>query len=309
MQEQARFDVSLQAVPDLVAKLRRIPASARRFSIGRQDAQRRYRIPEPLLVALLDAGLPSRRVDGEVHFDRHDVVNVCIHLGVGPMSRAARRSWPAALTAAHEAPIRYRLRYQADCPEPRHDGPCRFDVTLPGPTARQVVTTPAAGLRLDVDVPLQDGWPAVPDELAARLGTLDEFEFMRLPPSLQRDLTFIQDSGLVDCVGVSELVAQRAAGVGAVARRSFGVIAAPPYANLHYWAELLVDDRWVPVDPVLVGAMTCWGVLDAATWPPYRSIGPLVVRVADDQVLLATHNGGDVQVALPSRWISGRPAS
>jgi hypothetical protein len=279
--------------------------SARRFSIEWQEAHRKYRIPDSVLVALVDGGLPVRRVGDRISFDRHDLLNTSIHLGIGPLARAARRTWPGALATQPGESVTYRLGYQAGCPGPEHDEPCEFRLTLPGPTSRTVTATADTGLRWEIETPAAvAGQAVVPDALGARIGDLAELEFMRLPPTLQRNLGFIRHSGLADCIGASMIIVERAQAVGATARQAFGVIAAPPYANLHYWAELRVDDAWVPVDPVLVGAMTRWGALDASEWTPYRSIGSMLVRFADHPVRLAEHNGCEVPVALPSRRVT-----
>jgi hypothetical protein len=123
------------------------------------------------------------------------------------------------------------------------------------------------------------------------LGALD---FALLPDRARRDTTLIRRTGLADCTGLSLLVAEECRRRGIVARTGYGLLLAPPFANRHYWAEIQVDEHWVPVDPVLLATLGRWGVLDPAQWPAHRPLPGVVWRVADGFTPLSRHDGTEV---------------
>ncbi|GIJ21043.1 DUF4254 domain-containing protein [Micromonospora lutea] len=299
-------ELALQA-RDLVGKLRRIPVTSRRFVEDTQSAYERFRLRPGLLDLLAETGLPIERRDGQDWYDSHDLANIALHLNRGPLAVAARRFWPAALRQVDAAGSAcYEIEYQLRCPTPTHGPTCRYVLAVPGGRlVERVVHADGPGLRESIRTTVNGSWPALP---AAAVEVLDEtrdFDFVMLPSDLRHDVGFIQESKLADCAGVAKLLALRARAAGLGARRSFGLIVAPPFAVEHSWAEIRVDDLWVPVDPVLIRAMIAWGVLSGPEWHPNRSIGSILTRIAEKGVHLGTHEGQPTHVTMPSRLVAG----
>ena len=296
-------------VSALVAKLRRIPDSARRFVETPESARAQFLLRPAMLDLLTATGLPVRRIDGRPHYDRHDLTNCSLHLSVGAAARTARRFWPAALRRVADAGhARYEIQYQIRCPAPGHAAPCSFVLVLPGGRVLERTGTHGRGLQVAVQVAVEGRWPDLPSAVRTVLDeAVGEAEFMMLPTDVRYDTRFLQASRLGDCAGVTRLLVRQGRAAGLPARPAFGLIVAPPFAAEHFWAEFLVDGRWVPVDPVLIRAMLRWGVLDPAQWHPYRSIGAILSRIADDGVVLAAHDGRAVPFTLPTQLLPEEP--
>ena len=294
-----------QDLVELVRLLRRIPDSARRLYCTPEWAWRRLRVRPDLLTYFAAQGLPHRRDADGLYFDRYDLLNCSLQLGQGTLAKAVRRFWPLALRrAAAGVRAHYEMQYQARCPEPGHAGPCHFRVTLPGGDyAERVVDGDTAAPDASVRVSPEIVWPDLPVRDRSVVDEVDGLEFAVLREEIRWDLDFTRRSGLADCAGGARLLAEAAARRGMTSRCSFGYIVTPPFAVEHYWAEVLVEDVWVPVDPVLIRNMLRWNVLDSAEWPLYRSIGPLVTRVAGEQVPVVLHNGDRVRFTLPVRLL------
>jgi hypothetical protein len=273
----------------VVERLTRIPDSARAFTMSATDAIRRFRIGTSLLDQMISLGLPVRDKGGERHFDQFDLINSSMYLGVSPTSRTTRRFWPPALNPpAGVTATSYEVSYQPVCPVPGHDGPCGYELAVPG-GGRVRQAAPETGPVHEARVALPARWPDLPPQARAALAVTDGLVFSWLPPALATDLDFIAASGLADCAGVCRLLAAEGQRSGLATRKSYGLAVAPPFSVPHYWAEFLVGEVWVPVDPVLIVAMTGWGVLDRAQWPPHRSPGAILARVSEERVPLAAH--------------------
>ncbi|GAA0572138.1 hypothetical protein GCM10010172_65840 [Paractinoplanes ferrugineus] len=290
----------------LVEKLRRIPDRVRILDRTPHWAWTRLRLRPELLSCLTELGLPRRTAEDGLLYDRYDLANSAMQLGQGPLARSARRFWPIAMDRVDAGTsTRYEMKYQMRCPDPGHGPVCHYLLTLPGGevVARDV---PAGETMPDVTVEIvpEIDWPELPDRMRAPLAAVGELDFMLLREEIRRDLSFVRDSGLADCAGTAILVVEEARKLGLRARASFGCVVAPPFGVEHYWAELLVGDRWLPVDPVLIRQMVVWGVLDGDRWPPHRSIGPLVARIGDLGVPLVRHEGEEIPSTLPVRLLT-----
>ncbi|QMU67203.1 transglutaminase domain-containing protein [Streptacidiphilus sp. P02-A3a] len=302
----AGSDTSEFDLARVLPKLLLIPDRARRFSISTREANRRFGMPLALLEALVTDGGPSRRRRDEVYFDRHDLFNVSLHLGVGSMARVAQRTWAAAFRNALLATSGHDLEYQATCPIPGHGQACSWTLALPGHASDDVrLHTDEGSLKYGVKVPACGELPPAPELIADLLEEVGSLELMRIPPSLQGDAAFITMTGMTDCLGAAALLADRARERGLRSRQSFGLMLAPPFANVHHWAEIEVDGVWVPFDPVMVNAMLRWRLVDPEYWHVGRSVGPLVARVADAYVPLVRHEGAEVPASLPMSRTAG----
>ncbi|WP_431936225.1 hypothetical protein [Micromonospora sp. RP3T] len=304
MSTEAAAGVDRPHLAVLIAKLRLIPDDVRQFRHDADWAWRKFRLGPAALADLVEQGLPVRGTDAARRFDSYDLFNCAMQLGLGPSTRAARRYWPAALRRADEGRrSRYELRFQARCPSPGHAAGCRYVFALPGGREHvESVRGPDAAQGAVVEVTPRIDWPQLPGSARALLAQATrDVEFVVLREELKRDISFIRTAGLADCAGLTELVVQEATAREIPVRKSFGLIVVPPFAVKHFWAELRTEDVWVPVDPVLVQAMTRWRVLDPADWDPYRSIGPIVTRIAAEEVPLARHDDVSVPYTIPSR--------
>jgi hypothetical protein len=192
--------------------------------------------------------------------------------------------------------------YRVRCPDPEHEPPCRYTAVVPGGTVRHASGTPGAEETVvTATVRLETDWPELPAAVRALVDDADGLDFMHLPPDLRYDEDFIRRSGLADCAGAARMLVRAAADRGVRARESSGLIIAPLHASRHYWLDVQVGDRWVPVDPILINAMLGWGIVHSPQWTPYRSPGAVLCRVSDPGVPMVTHDGVPVPVALPTR--------
>jgi hypothetical protein len=293
--------VTEEQVVELLTVLRRIPDSARDPTFPAHDAYVKYLVTESMLEYLIAHGLPHRRADGTVYVERTDIMNAALHLDLGISGRAARRFWSASLNRSADE-VSYDIDYLARCPVPEEPGHvCHYRMALPGGRhAERVTTDRDPGALATVRVTLRSDWPPLPPEVCELLDVTAGLRFMRLPPTLRYDLDFIRRSGLADCAGTTRLLVAEGRRRGFEVRPSFGYIVVAPFSTAHSWAEVRVADRWVPVDPVLVGTMLGWGVL-RQDWTRYRSPGAIFTRVLADSGDLITHNGTGLRWTLPTR--------
>ncbi|GAA0572068.1 hypothetical protein GCM10010172_65750 [Paractinoplanes ferrugineus] len=290
---------------EIMDRLTLVPDDARRFEVSLAEADRLMRLPADLIASMTGAGLRCRPSPGGPLFDRTDLMNVSMHLGTGSAAMAARRFWAAGLNPPPQVRSRpTTIYYQPRCPDPDHPGSCRFGVATPGGILECRGEPGGRAPVAEVTVEIASDWPALPPQVTAVLDTTAGLHFMFLPPALRSDLDFAVRTGLCACEGAARLLADEGTRRGLRARTRFGLIVAPPYSTHHNWAEFLVDDRWVPVDPVLLDSMLNWQLLRPDIWHRNRSIGPVVVGLSDQRVALATHNGSPAAVSLSTRRLA-----
>jgi hypothetical protein len=294
---------------ELITKLRRVPDEARLFVRSAAWAWALLRIHPDLLAFLVRHGMPHRLVGSEPQFDRFDLLNCAMQLGLGPLARSAHRFWPAALRrAATGVRTTYRLDFVPRCPQPGHGGECHYVLALPGGEIVERRMPAGESPSVTVLVSPRVVWPEVPAHLHDLLSSAGDLRFMMLPEDLRRDVGFLRASGLADCAGSTVLLADEARARGVTVRTSYGYIIAPPFAVEHSWAEVRVEDTWVPIDPVLICTMLSWGVLDPREWHPYRSVGPILSRVSDDEMPLTRHGGAPIRGMVVVRPVSEEAA-
>jgi len=267
-----------------------VPDELRRFRATVADAAAVWGLSPEVLATLVDLGLPADGAGRDARFDEFDLGNLALHLGYRSMQRRVIRSWARTLDRRAGAPARtVSVSYLPDCPDPRHDGPCQWEVAAPNGIVVRQADRGASALTLthtatDPDV-------TVPTALCGLLTDISRFDFWILPSPLRADTAFLRKVRLADCGGAAALLMEEAAALGVTARRRFGLLLAEPYATPHFWCELLVGDSWVPVDPLLVSMLVRWGRLDAKQWPPDRSPGLLLLPLADDGPPVVRHRG------------------
>jgi hypothetical protein len=289
------------AVDDLLTRLTAIPNAARSFDVTVAEANRLYPVAAQFLERIRDRGLAEG--DGEAGlFERTDLINVELCVGRGAATMSLRRFWTAMLKRAQAPdPVGYVVVYRAACPTPGHPGDCEYSLLLPG--GRQEVRAepsaseqPIAQLRVE----RRTLWPELPEPVRAIVDELRDLTFVRLPWKLERvldELEFARRTGLGDCGTATKMLVKLGAERGVPVRKSFGLILAPPFSLRHYWPEVLVDDVWVPIEPLLVKTLVGWNALDGAQWPLYRSPGAALWRIAEEWDVVARHNGELVDVS------------
>jgi len=289
------------SVEDLLTRLATVPRRARSFVISAHDAGGPLRVRARSLDLLESHGLVETR-HGVRHFDETDLINVDLYAGRGPLTASLHRLWPAMLNRTPDSgPVGYRAEYRAPCPDPGHSGNCEYSMLTPDGLATVSVPPTARGepvARFDLELPSR--WPALPDEAREVLDSVSHLRFVRLPRRNDQpwdDIGFVHRTGLADCVAVTQLLVERGAERGLAMRHSFGLMIAPPLFSIpHYWAEVLVDGTWVPVDPLLINTLVAWNLLDGSEWPPYRSPGTVLYRLGDRSSVVAHHHGRTVPV-------------
>lgn len=293
----------------LMRQLSKIPDEERRFSMSPAEAWQRHRISSALLDFMVAAGLPVHSAGGERLFDALDLTNVAFHLGTGPANRTSRRFWSAGLNREiGTGAVIYEIVYRPACPAPGHSRPCRYQLTRPGGRRVWVEAADTGRQELRVRVRLRTSWPILPPEVCEVIDTTKDLMLMWLPTTIATDFGFIRSTGLADCAGAAQLLVHESRLRGLEARTSWGLIVAPPFSTPHFWAEIKVGRTWVPIDPLLLKAMTSWGALERERWHPYQSAGAIFARVASRWVALAVHDGGQhAQVSLPTYPVAAQP--
>lgn len=271
----------------VVEWMRSIPSELRSFEVTPTDAAQLHGVGGELLEQLLDLGMPAAIGDGVPRFDARDLENAALHLGLRSVQRWAMESWRKTLEQAAGLPAaRYRLAFSARCDA--HDDAERFDLLAP-PGERHTWTAGSEPLGVSVELP--NAWPSLPagaDEVAAAVSGLHFFE---VPPPLRDEIGFARETRLAGCGIAAQLIVEECRAHGLEARPAFGLLLSRPYATPHVWTELAVDAAWVPFDPHLLTTLARHAGLDAGAWPPTRSPGAILVRLADWREPLATHDG------------------
>ncbi|MEU1762957.1 transglutaminase domain-containing protein [Micromonospora sp. NPDC005652] len=303
----AHVTPAAEPVLRLVGKLRRIPDEVRDFAVSPQEAWAEFRIPPQELRAVIDAGLPVRDTGDAIRYDRSDLINVSLHLGVGPWAHALRTFLPRALNRAEQGHTpTLAVSVRAVCPSPDHLEPCRYEVltqggltchTTPPGTA---LSAPVAHFQTRPDL---RELPAAASELAASVENLD---FVWLPEAVREDLDFVRDTGLGDCIAVSRMLAAEGRRRGLAMRPCYGLLAVVPQSIVHFWVEIDVDGEWMPMDPVLARALLGWGVVDARRRTATFSFGAVACRLADAFTPLVAHAGARVRYSLPTATLESR---
>jgi hypothetical protein len=301
-----RLAVTDEGIRDLIEKFQRVPDRMRDLEFSLDWAWQRLRVPSDVLLQMVDSGMAHRMHGGELLVDWLDILNCAMQLDLGPYALAVRRSWPAALERADQGGRpRYEMRYRVKCehPDEPHDA-CRYEFLLPG--GERVTRTgeqPRGRAEVVIEVSPDTQWPELPAGAREAIDTTAGLEFMLLPEEIRRDLGFLRETGLADCAGVALLLCEQMAAREVPVRDTYGYVVVPPYAVEHFWAEVGVGERWVPVDPVLIQAMVRWKILDGSRWHPYRSLGPIVARVGPDRLPAVLHNGAATAAMLPVRML------
>jgi Transglutaminase-like superfamily len=295
----ARFE----RIPDIVRKIRYVPDDVRRFATTATAAHSRHRIGAEILDELVAAGLPVLGSGEDRLFDDYDISNAALHLGVMSVQRMALRSWAHALRRNDGQEHRTaRIGFAPRCPAPGHPEDCRFDLLRPGGTRHRVH---GVGNGTDVLACLQTEvhgcWPTVPAAVRDLVEEVADVDFFLLPEVIRWDPESMLAIRAADCGAVARWLVDEGNRRGLPARFSFGLLVVSPYSAPHCWAEFRAEGVWVPVDPLLLGAMRPHGL---AGWPAHRSTGAIVARLTDRFTKLASHGGIWAPLSLPTQYLT-----
>ena len=302
---EAREDAATEAV---LAQLGEIPRWVRVFDTSSQEATGRLRIKPDLLARLESLSLAEQR-DGQTYIDSQDLINTQYRLGGGLLTMGLLALWPKVLTRLPAAgPVALDVGFDARCPHPGHPGTCDFTMVLPDGRSYQIETPAGPGQPLVwVRFDLPTRWPELPSAVREIIDEMQDIRFVLLRHHVAWDeAAFVRRTGLADCQAFVRLLIERASGCGVPMRPFYGLLAAPPMARSHTWAEVEVGEIWVPIDPLLINTLVAHNFLDRESWPPHRSPGATFCPLGDTyRPLLVTHRGDRVyEVTACSRLVS-----
>jgi len=291
----------------VIHRISQVPSEYRVYDHTEAMAKSAHGISADLAAGLLDAGMPHEIRGGVLYFDELDLANASAQLRLPSARAMALRTWVVALKSAHRLNESYEVTFGGRCPDPGHDGPC--DLTQPVEVAtalgRDGTEIPREGVTVRytskiASIELSAAYSELTSELA-------DVRYHLLPPQLHEDLAFLARTGLADCPLAAEHLLKKALASGMSARKSFGVFVSVPFSVPHFWLELNVPDgsaggsSWHAIDPHLIRMLTQRGLIDQRAWPPNRTLGGAVWRLADHDLPLAQHNGIEIPCSMPTR--------
>lgn len=287
---------------DIAERVRLVPDRHRVFDQDTPTVLKIFGIGAPVLSDLLDLGFPHRSSGGERYFDKLDLENVSLSLGLPSPRYLAMRRWPEVLRAVVEhRPVRYDLEAVAECDPAAPVHVCDF--RLPAEVlALGTGTDPAARkFTLSREVGTAERPREAPQELQRILTEVSEFRFHILPEALYGDLSFVAETSLADCELATRYLARRATEEGWEARRSFGLLLSSPYSLPHYWPEIRLDGVWTAFDPHLVNSLVRWGVLAPSAVSATQVLNSVFFRIAEDWMPLIQDAGRPARVSVLTR--------
>lgn len=291
--------VDVTVVMSALERVLRVPDAHRRFTETAASLARLHQINGDLLGTLLDGGLPHRGTGDERTFDRLDLENIALSVGVGPRWRAMR--WWSSALSAHDPgrDHRHRIKLTAFCPEPGHPGACDFviDARLVEAIHPAPVWEAAPGsYAFDVCTVGRRWFFGEPYKVLMEAATTLVFHV--LPPSLRGDLGFLRDTGLANCRLATPYLAELGEELGLRVRAVRGLFVAAPYSVRHSWIDIKTEQGWFAADPFLIGAFHRWGIVDRDRWPANRSPHGLLWPLDTTEFLTVLHAGRQARLLL-----------
>jgi hypothetical protein len=275
------------ALEHWIERLRLIPDAERSFDVDLHAAAQTFAIDEPTARELAARGLPCAHTDGGPRFCATDLHYVGLRLGTAMTHRTAMRLWAGALT---DAAARAQTQVEVHCSPYARPG-TEVDVLVPpGVWERAEVAPNRRATSFEVRTPGR--WPPFDARLRDLLHDVAALDFCLMPGRLYGSAAFARATRLADCGSAAFLLAEECTRLGIEARTAFGLLLARPYATPHHWAEIRAGEAYVAADPLLLALLARTTELDPAAWPPTRSPGSVLVRVADRQVALVRHRDG-----------------
>jgi hypothetical protein len=278
----------------LVKPLSAIPDDARTYGVSEHDAASLYGLDEDVLESLAAAGLPHRVTHGQRRFEFGDIHYAALRLGSATQHIAAIRAWRDTLELLSSTPkVNATIKFVPFGEAGHHGRPGM--VLLPGGETREVDLVSgvsATELEFTIETPPASSLPPDLERLVREVASLD---FYYLPPPLQSDAGFARSAGLADCTASSQLIVDDARALGYRVRQVHGLLLSIPYSTHHAWPEVLVAERWIPLDPLVLTLLHRYGDLDAVQWPVTRSLEPLLLRLGSGWEPIISVDGVEVR--------------
>ncbi len=275
------------ALEDWIERLRLIPDAERSFDVDLHAAEQTFAIDPPTARELAARGLPCAHADAEPRFCETDLHYVGLRLGTAMTHRTAMRLWAGALT---DAAACEQTHVEVRCSPYARPGTEVQVLVPPGEWVRAEVAPNRRAASFEVHTPGR--WPPFDARLRDLLHDVAALDFCLMPGRLYGSAAFARATRLADCGSAAFLLAEECARLGVEARTAFGLLLARPYATPHHWADIRVGETWVAADPLLLALLARTTELDAGAWPPERSPGSVLVRLAERQVPLVRDAGG-----------------
>jgi hypothetical protein len=273
-----------------------IPEERRRFDVGARQAKLEFGVDMPLARELIALGLPHAMTGGDPRFTATDLHYIGLRLGCGSTYLGVLQMWASSLRASADGEwTSVEVRCIPDAPQ-------KLAVeVLVGPDQRIPASVGADRIAASIRVVPVRQWPAVSPALEDLLLDVASLDFCWMPESLNGDVEFTQQTRLSDCRNAALLLSMECARRGIASRTAYGLLVAAPFSTPHTWVEIRVGDRWVPVDPLLIGVLAQYTNLDASTWPPIRSPGAILLRLARQETPIVLADGRPLQASFQTR--------
>ncbi|MBV8084926.1 MAG: transglutaminase domain-containing protein [Chloroflexi bacterium] len=301
------LELTSPAVEKVMANVGHVPRHMRKFTVEERSARLLYGLRSEVLAELREQGLPSLSQDGRTLYDEDDLSNVSLYLGTKSLQRGAMQTWASTLEAIAGAPDSpsFRVSY-ATSGEPPH-GIHSAVLSLPNGQAETVEWT-GPGIVKTLEWRNPTTWPPASGRLRELIEAVAAVDFWILPDALAADTAFARQNRLLDCRTSARMLFEDCQREDIPARIWFGLLLSPPVSTLHSWVECLVEGVWTPYDPLILSTLSSLMELDAATWPPYRSPGAMLLPLAPGLCdLVRDERGQGVTVSYLTEMVGSQP--
>jgi Transglutaminase-like superfamily len=277
--------VEPEPMRDWIDRLRELPDRCRDFSVGARRAEREFGIDAGTMRELLAAGMPYADIDGDPRLCAADLHYVAVRLGCATAYLQAMRWWAAALTqsarwGALDVVVRC-VTYAAVGTEVDLRGPS-------GSLRSRIAADRVAGI---LRFTTAGAWPSPEPSIAGLLADIAALDFRWIADSAEDPVGIARRTGLADCASAARLLVEECHARDIEARTAYGLLLSSPYSTPHNWAEIDIDGQWVPFDPLLLALLSRHAGIDGAVWPPTRSPGGVLLRLAEHPQPIATAAG------------------
>jgi len=292
-----------------IAALRAIPEQARDYAVAHEQAEREFGFDAGALEQLIARGLPhapGADAAGPLLWAT-DLQYLGLRLGCARIYQGVLNRWAGALTAfsaQEEVPVAIRCTVYA---EPGTE----IELLAPGGRRERARASPRGASALAFETTMRGAQPPLEpgaaDALRELLADLAAYDFCWLRPPLEADLDFVRRTRLANCRSTAGLLVEQAPALGVEARLAHGLLLAPPYSTPHNWAEVRSGEDWVALDPLLLGLLVRFAGLDPEAWPPPRSPGAILLRLAEPGTPLVTDaaSGAPLEATFLTKPLTG----
>jgi hypothetical protein len=284
------------SIGEWITRLRLIPEERRRFHVDPSQAKLEFGVDMRLARELIALGLPHTMSDGDPRFTATDLHYIGLRLGCASTYLGVLQMWASSLKASADGEwTSVEVRCAPNAPQET-----AVEV-LVGPDRRVRASIGANRIAASIRVAPIRQWPAVSPVLEDLLLDVASLDFCWMPESLSGDVEFTRQTRLSDCGNAALLLSTECARFGIASRIAYGLLLATPFSTPHTWVEIRVGDRWVPVDPLLIGVLAQYTNLDASMWPPIRSPGAVLLRLAGKETPIVLADGRPLQASFLTR--------